>query len=200
MQVAALIIFIKNPILGTAKTRLAKTIGDEKALEAYLELLEHTRNISRKLECKKFLFYNQFIDKKDAWSNREFDKQLQVQGDLGAKMRAAFEAVFEKGFQKAIIIGSDCGELQPEIIERAFDALNHRDLVIGPALDGGYYLLGMRRFYPYLFENKKWSTASLFETTVSEIIQKKQSLYQLVTLNDVDEYEDWLSFLTFSRS
>lgn len=190
LQDTALLIFIKNPILGTAKTRLAKTIGDEQAMAVYLELLEHTRNISRKLTGKKFLFYNQFIDREDEWSNQDFDKQLQAEGDLGIKMRNAFEMVFQEGYQKAIVIGSDCGELQTDVIERAFVALDKHELVIGPARDGGYYLLGMRNFHIYPFKNKQWSTETLFRATVSEIIQKKHSLYQLVTLNDVDEYED----------
>ena len=192
MNKEALIIFIKNPVLGAAKTRLAKTIGDQKALEAYLKLLEHTRKVSRKIKAQKFLFYNQFIDEQDEWANHMFSKQLQVKGDLGEKMKAGFDFVFQAGYEKAVIIGSDCGELNHAIIERAFAALDQRDFVIGPALDGGYYLLGMKQFAAFPFENKQWSTSTLFETTVAEIIRKKQSVYQLVALNDVDEYEDWI--------
>lgn len=188
----ALIVFVKNPVLGKAKTRLAKTIGDADALAAYLELLEHTRTIVRTCDATKFLFYSTFIDNKDAWSNEKFEKRVQTGADLGERMKNAFATLFKENYQKIAIIGSDCGDLNTEIIEQAFKELEQNDLVIGPAEDGGYYLLGMNQFFPFLFENKEWSTAGLFEKTMEDVEKQGLRCVKLPILNDVDEYEDWI--------
>lgn len=194
MQKNALLIFIKNPIKGTAKTRLAATIGDDAALEVYQELLTYTRQITKASTPDKHLFYNRFIDLEDAWDNTTFQKKLQVQGDLGAKMLAAFQQIFEANYQKAVIIGSDCGDLTTDIIEQAFKALDTHDVVFGPAQDGGYYLLGMKQVHNSIFHNKSWSTAILRKETVEELDTLQISHTNLIELNDIDEYEDLLDW------
>ncbi len=186
-----LLIFIKNPELGKAKTRIAKEVGDEKALSIYLELLEHTRNISRKLNADKWVCYSSFIDQEDEW-RPPFQKHLQGSGDLGQKMLQAFKEALSL-YNKALIIGSDCADISTTIIEQAFEALNEVDVVIGPAEDGGYYLLGMKQLIPNLFEHKHWSTESVFADTMKDIERLALSHHLLPILSDIDYYEDYLA-------
>jgi len=190
----ALIIFVKNPILGKAKTRVAATVGDEKALEIYKELLGYTRCIASKIEAERLLFYTYFVDNEDDWSNEFFQKHLQTEGDLGEKMKHAFEMAFKAGAKKVAIIGSDCGDISPEIINNAYDLLDSNDLVIGPAEDGGYYLMGMSQPCYFVFEDKLWSNPALFKMTVEHIKKEGSSFALLPTLNDIDTYHDYLKW------
>jgi len=189
-----LLIFIKNPIKGRAKTRLAATVGDDEALRIYKELLKHTRNIANKIEAERNLFYSHFIDNNDEWNNDEFDKQLQIDGDLGEKMAAGFQTAFENGATKAVIVGSDCASLTTEIVESAFTKLETNDFVIGPADDGGYYLIGMKTFLPKVFENIDWSTEKVFPQTIDFINQQNKTYALLPMLSDIDYEEDWVKY------
>ncbi|MEQ8625234.1 MAG: TIGR04282 family arsenosugar biosynthesis glycosyltransferase [Vicingaceae bacterium] len=183
-----LIIFIKNPILGTVKTRLAVAIGDEMALKVYNRLLEKSRNETQAVLAERHLFYSKEI-KNDNWSSNYFKKHLQVEGDLGEKMRTAFETVIEPN-SKTIIIGSDCFDLTSEIIDEAFEALDKNDLVIGPANDGGYYLLGMKKLTPELFESVAWSTDAVLSETLKrakELELKVKCLQELIDIDNIDD-------------
>jgi uncharacterized protein len=191
----ALIIFIRNPQLGKVKTRLAKTLGAEKTLKIYLHLLEHTQNISRNANCDAHLYYSDFIDDTDDWDKNIYQKHLQIKGDLGEKMSAAFKEQFDQGYQKVAIIGSDCLELKTEIIDQAFLTIQENQAVIGPTLDGGYYLLGMSTYLPYLFQNKKWSTNTVFMDTLNDLEKNKVESRLLDVLNDIDEEKDLPSSL-----
>src|SRR6188768_3107794 len=108
----ALIIFIKNPETAKLKTGLQKTIGAEKALQAYKFLLQHTHDITMELDCDKFLYYSDYIDEHDGWKHETFHKRLQHDGELGERMSKAFIELFEEGYQRLLIIGSDCLELK----------------------------------------------------------------------------------------
>ncbi len=186
----ALIIFVKNPEKGKVKTRLAKTIGDDKALEVYCQLLDHTRSVAQKTEADCFLFYSQTIAEDDNWSSDDFMKYVQKEGELGVKMEHAFETVLLQGYEQAMIIGSDCAELTSEIVENGFKLLTQNDVVIGPAEDGGYYLLGMKKLYREFFHAKQWSTESVCADTLKDI-ENLQLTYQLLpTLSDIDHEED----------
>ena len=145
MKNNALIIFTRNPQLGKVKTRLAESIGEEKALEIYRALLEHTQSITLNLDCDKFVFYDQNIENNDIWLESVYDKKLQFGVDLGAKMQNAFNQLFELGYKNCIIIGSDIFDFKDFHIQDAFYKLQFSDVVIGPAEDGGYYLLGIKR-------------------------------------------------------
>lgn len=188
-----LIIFIKNPELGKVKTRLAATVGDEMALKIYGALLEHTRNIALALRVNRHLYYSQFIDPNDSWNANYFHKYLQSSGDLGQKMAQAFKSILNT-HSKAIIIGSDCASLSPEIIDEAFVQLDNHDFVIGPATDGGYYLLGMKQLFLPVFEEVAWSTDQVFATTIERITAVNASYYLLPELSDIDYEEDWNQF------
>lgn len=189
---SALIIFIKNPVLGKVKTRLAATVGKRKALDIYQQLLFHTHAITRQLSCQKHLFYSHFIPTQpDNWENDRYQKQLQTPTpNLGKRMADAFEQVL-KNATKVIIIGSDCNQLSTNIIEQAFLQLDTHDVVVGPATDGGYYLLGMKKKHHLFFANKQWSTATVCADTLNDCQKLALSCYLLPTLSDVDTYQDW---------
>lgn len=190
MNERQLLIFTKNPELGKCKTRLAATIGDEAALNIYRQLLDHTVGFSKKVLANKSVYYSNSIQKDDRWSEAYFDKKKQINGDLGQKMIAAFKDSFDAGYQKVVIIGSDCAEIDEEDIHDAFTALATNDVVIGPAIDGGYYLLGMRKLIPALFQDKSWSTPHLINETIATLKDQSLSFSLLVQKSDIDYEND----------
>ena len=183
-----LLIFTRNPELGKAKTRLAKTVGDEKALEIYKFLLEKTRNISSEVTSDKAVYYSVKIRENDIWDAKSFQKHQQVGEDLGIRMLNAFKNSFDAGYKKVMIIGSDLYDLTSKNIENAFKKLDTNDVVLGPAEDGGYYLLGMNALQENIFKNKDWGTASVRKDTLTDLQDK--AVFLLEELNDVDVFED----------
>ena len=184
----ALIIFTRNPELGKVKTRLAKSVGDESALNIYKFLLKHTVEITEKLNVDKYVFYSETIHREDIWNPDIFRKKLQSGNDLGERMQNAFSEMFGLGYEKVMIVGSDIYELQQKDIENAYDALETTPFVIGPATDGGYYLLGMKELNSEIFQNKDWGTTTVLEATLKDLKSGKYVL--LEERNDVDYYED----------
>lgn len=191
MSKSLLIIFAKNPGLGKVKTRIAAALGNEKALAIYHILLTHTIEVTRDLNIDKTVVYSDYVDSEDKWENDIYSKDIQRGNNLGERMHNAFLAGFAKGYQHICIIGTDNLEITPGIIDRAFFDLKNHDLVVGPAKDGGYYLLGMKKMYSALFQNKKWSTSSVLKDTLQDTAALKLSVAQLPLLNDVDTKEDW---------
>lgn len=185
-----LLIFIKNPVKGHVKTRLAKSIGDLKALHIYQKLLRITKSITDELSCERQVWYSQSVVQNDLWDEKAYSKFTQRGKDLGERMQLSFQQAFEKGYENVIIIGSDCPDLTPELINRAFDVLENHQAVIGPSEDGGYYLIGMSRYYPFLFEDKKWSHPSVFRDTLKQIETHSISHHLLPVLNDIDSEAD----------
>ena len=183
-----IIVFVRNPELGRVKTRLAKSIGDQAALETYKILSKHTSKIISEIDSDQLIFYSDKIQDNDVWTATNCKKQIQTKGDLGQKMLAAFQYGFSLGYQKIIIIGSDLYSLRPKHIESAFEQLENYDVVIGPALDGGFYLLGLNFIIPKIFKQKQWSTSSVLKETLSDL--KEFNVNLLEPLNDIDTYED----------
>jgi len=194
MMKDALIIFTKNHEAGKVKTRLAATLGNEAALSIYVQLLSHTVSITNYLPVDKFVFYSGHILQEDIWSNKHFFKQVQAGSDLGERMKNAFAATFQKGYDKIVIIGTDCPDLNAGIIMNAFAYLNSHDVVIGPAEDGGYYLLGMKQLYSELFENIIWSTNTVLNETQMKCTALQLNYCLLPVLKDIDEEKDLQTF------
>ena len=187
-QNAALLIFTRNPELGKGKRRLAATIGDQATLEIYKFLLNHTKTITEPLQVVKQVWYSEKIHQNDIWPDDVFKKHVQVKGDLGIKMSAAFEKAL-KEYDRVVIIGSDLYDLSSQDLNLAFETLNTHDAVIGPATDGGYYLLGFNKNIPKgIFEDKQWGTGTVYEDTIRDL--KKLNYATLEPRNDVDYYED----------
>ncbi len=185
----ALLIFIRNPQLGCVKTRLAAKIGDDKALKVYELLLKYTRSITNQINSSRLLFYSNFIDTNDSWDNNCYIKLLQEGNDFGEKLYNGFKLAL-RDHKKAVLIGSDCEDLTFMILKEAFNKLSDFDVVLGPAKDGGYYLMGLKNIYPKLFSNKKWGTSTVLEDTIDDIISLGLNYYLLPLLSDIDDYKD----------
>lgn len=185
-----LLIFYRNPEWGKVKTRLAATVGNERALDYYIRLAAHTRAVALPLACDKALFYSHAIDENDAWPNTVFQKQVQTGDDLGAKMHQAFAWGFSQGYRFICIIGTDCFELTTGLLSQAFTRLATGDAVLGPAADGGYYLLGMNALHSAVFQGKQWSTASVAADTRQDFERLALRWHELPVLTDVDEEKD----------
>ena len=182
---------MKNPVLGTVKTRLAKTLGNEKALSIYEKLLQKTYVETKDIKLDKRIYYSSTIDNNVLWSNDLFKKELQVGNSLGNRMSNAIKSSFEH-YDKVVIIGSDCYHLSKTHILTALEKLEDPSIsvVIGPANDGGYYLLAMNEFIPSLFENKSWSQESLMTETKETLEGLKLKYLLLEELTDIDTEED----------
>lgn len=183
-----LLIFTRNPELGKVKTRLAKTIGAEKALAIYKFLLAHTKKVTENIACDKAVYYSVKVREDDLWNGEIYQKKQQLGEDLGIRMQNAFQDAFANGYEKVLIVGSDLIDLSEEIIEKGFLQLASNDVVMGPAEDGGYYLLGMKSVHPNVFKNKNWGTSSVREETLNDLKDKKVHL--LNELNDADVLDD----------
>lgn len=187
-----LIIFVKNRIEGKVKTRLAAGIGQEKALEVYGKLLEHTHLSTRCIDSEKTVYFSEYIEEDGLWTDGNFKLAEQTGPELGERMLQAFENQFSKGAERVCIIGSDTFEITPEIIRTAFNILKYKEVVIGPARDGGYYLLGMKELQPELFRHKSWGTDSVLSQTLEDLERLQLNYALLPELNDIDRKEDWL--------
>ncbi len=186
-----LLIFARNPEKGKVKTRLARTVGEENALQVYLELMEHTARTVRPLEVDKVVHYSGFLTGNDPLNRSFLYKQLQVEGDLGERMASAFWNAFSNGYERVVIIGTDCYELSTDILRQAFKALrNDQDVVMGPAADGGYYLMGMTHYIDRLFRNKTWGSSDVLLDSLVDLRELDLQYHLLPTLNDVDEEVD----------
>ncbi len=183
-----LLIFTRNPELGKAKTRLAKSVGDKTALDIYKFLLNKTKEVTQNLTCDKSVYYSVKIRENDIWDSEVYQKRQQKGEDLGIRMQNAFRNSLDAGYKKVMIIGSDLYDLTSNHINEAFTKLDSNDVVIGPAEDGGYYLLGMKTLQPNIFQNKDWGTSTVRKDTLKDL--EKVSVHLLEELNDVDVIED----------
>lgn len=190
MQDYHLLIFVKNPMPGTVKTRIAYTVGNERAVAVYRHLLAYTQQITRMLPWKRVVYYGDFINTTDGWS--EYQKFQQTGADLGERMLNAFAEQFAAGARRIVIIGSDCLQIKPDHLKQAFRALDTVDVVLGPATDGGYYLLGMKQLHPFLFQDKLWSQPTLLTQTLNNLNQNNLSCTLLEELTDIDEWDDYV--------
>ena len=187
MKENLLIVFCKNPVLGKVKTRLAAQIGNENALTVYKKLLTKTAQVINDLSCDIILYYSDSVIEDDEFNTTAEEKKVQQGLDLGARMANAFKNGF-KAHEKIVIIGTDLWTLDSQDIENAFSALEQHTAVLGPSLDGGYYLLGLKKFIPRVFENKAWGTSEVFSKTMVDL--KENEVCLLNEKNDIDTLED----------
>ncbi len=192
-----LIVFARVPKLGQNKTRLIPALGAEKATQVYQYLAKQTLAAVRQLASQgKCRVTVQFTGGTLGEIQAEFGDDLEYceqQGAaLGERLKHATSVAFKGGAQRVVVIGTDCPSLTSGDLERAFDELERHDVVLGPALDGGYYLIGLTRDQPLLFEKVDWSTALVFEQTVQRARSLSLRLRSLSDLPDVDYPEDLL--------
>jgi rSAM/selenodomain-associated transferase 1 len=190
----AILVFVRAPEAGRVKTRLAAEIGDEAALRVYRRLAEHAVAEARALGPDVALRIHftpaEGGDRVREWLGADAAYLPQEDGDLGARMRAAFEAAFAAGHPRVVIIGSDLPDLSAEVLRRALRLLDSHPAVLGPAADGGYYLLGLREMVPGVFDGIAWSTDSVLAATLARLAAAGCQPAMLEPLRDVDVVAD----------
>jgi rSAM/selenodomain-associated transferase 1 len=191
-----IIVFVKNIKLGKVKTRLAKTIGDQGAFEVYSELVKVTELATKNIDIDKRIYFSEALVE-TKWKGQY--KAIQEGIDLGKRMKNAFKKGFEDGYQRIVLIGSDLPDINEQHIKNGLKCLKESDVVFGPALDGGYYLIGLTKMHDFIFENKPWSQYNLLEKTINELTEKNIKFSTLETLNDIDTFEDLINS-TFYKS
>lgn len=193
---AKLVIFVKAPHVGHVKTRLAANIGESAACAAYKKMVEHLMGNLRALDTVEIRFSpDNAVEELREWLGERFEFQAQGNGDLGERLQRAFRESFAHGFSRVVIIGSDCPQLTCKDIVSAWNELACKDVVLGPAADGGYWLIGLRSNQAALFQNIPWSSEVVLETTLNRIRDAKLSYHFLRTLSDIDTENDWKSYL-----
>lgn len=189
MKKEVVLVFQKNEVLGKVKTRLAASVGEKQALEIYLQLLAKTYLALRDISFSITTYFAEFIPDNPIQSAE--NKLVQVGQDLGERMKNAFAENFESGMEKVVLIGTDCPSLEGIHLAQAFEALDQSDLVLGPARDGGYYLIGMNRRSDFLFEGIPWSTELVLSQTLALAAAQGLQTSLLPVLEDIDTLEDW---------
>ena len=180
--------FLKAPRPGTVKTRLGREIGFNEATVVYRDLAEQQLGrIPAGFRTEIHYAPRGAGNEMRQWLGRNYHYRAQCGGDLGERMRRAFGQGFVRGYQPIIAIGSDCSGLDEVCLRQAVAALAQSDVVLGPASDGGYYLIGLRRPEPRLFETIEWSTAAVLATTQARIRECGLSCSLLEEKEDVDD-------------
>lgn len=193
----SLILFLRYPTAGEVKTRLAKTTSPEFAVKFYKDCAEKIIQITKRMRrINRFAF---FSNKHEAslvskWLGSKFFFAPQEGDDLGLRMHNAFEKVFSTGAEKIVIVGTDIPDLSKEIIEDAFSSLDDNDIVIGPSNDGGYYLLGMKKMYPQLFNGIEFSVNDVLTNTIHRVEELNLRFHLLPELQDIDTETDLLNW------
>ncbi|MFY0688756.1 MAG: TIGR04282 family arsenosugar biosynthesis glycosyltransferase [Cyclobacteriaceae bacterium] len=185
-----LIVFVKNLIPGSVKRRLAEDIGMDLAMEVYKELVAATAEVTDKVKMDRAIYYSEYVELYDFFDDTKYQKHIQEGKDLGQRMLNAIFDGIENEYDKVVLIGTDIPELTPKLINIAFETLNKHDVVVGPANDGGYYLVGMKDAHNNLFEGKEYSHDKVHEELVEEAEDAGLSIGLLPTLTDIDTKED----------
>ena len=189
-----LILFVKKPVAGKVKTRLAEKIGPDRARAIYVSFVEDILHMLIKLDINVVIYYSEYETQEamSAWPIDSFLCRKQTGKDLGERMKNAFEEIFKEGFNRAILIGSDIPDLPAEHISQGFEFLGNHDVVIGPAVDGGYYLIGFKRegFVHDVFNNIAWSTDRVLSETLQVLKSNCITPHFLNMWSDVDTEDD----------
>lgn len=194
---SALAVFAKAPIPGHAKTRLAAGLGEMAAAEFYGRMLTGLleRLAEPRLQAERYLFAAR--DKDLAWFEgyrERWELRVQVAGDLGARLDSAFRRLFAVSCKRVVIVGADAPDLGPTDVQLAFDQLRRHDLVLGPAHDGGYYLIGLKSPLSELFKGIDWGTPAVLAQTLVAVSELRLRVGLLRPLPDIDTYQDWLVY------
>ena len=196
MSEEKLIVFVKAPRPGEVKTRLARTIGAPAAVTAYRQLVETLLNQLQGLGGVEVCFSpDDAAGEVQHWVKEGWNSSPQGDGDLGQRLQSAFQRAFHAGAKRVAIIGSDCPAVRVEDIREAWGGLQTHDVVLGPATDGGYWLIGLRQLQPILFRGVHWSTKDVYAETIQHVEHAGLSVRLLRELADVDTNREWRAFL-----
>jgi len=191
-----LIVFVKAPREGEVKTRLAATMGTKKACAAYREMVATVLRHIGALQSVELRFAPDDAGAEiQPWLQRDWIAQPQGEGDLGTRMLRAFEDSFAAGAERVVVIGSDCPEAGSADVRTAWKELKSHDVVLGPAIDGGYWLIGLRAAQPALFEGISWSGDQVLGQTLQRARTLGVRIQLLRILADIDTEEDWNAYI-----
>ncbi|MDR3666677.1 MAG: TIGR04282 family arsenosugar biosynthesis glycosyltransferase [Ignavibacteriaceae bacterium] len=194
---SSLIVFLRYPEKGKVKTRLAATTSEEFAQQWYRKCVDKIMSEIDKIpNIETNIFYSDRKEKEKVikWLGNKFIYHHQEGTDLGEKMQNAFFNVFSHNSGKVIIIGTDIPDLNQNILTNAFELLDKNDIVLGPSVDGGYYLLGMNRLHNSLFEGIEFSTSTVLSETISKIDKLGLTFSILPKLQDIDIEDDLIKW------
>lgn len=187
--------FTRYPVPGKAKTRLIPAIGAEAAARLHQQMAEHTLSQAQQWRSTpsrtiEVWFTGGNLTEMQTWLGEDLHYQIQPEGDLGDRLVYGFQSAFDRAIESVVVIGTDCPQLDTAILNQAFLELQNADLVLGPAKDGGYYLIGLRQLYSELFANIPWSTADVLDSTTQQAANLGLTWFYLPVLADVDFPED----------
>ncbi len=198
-----ILLFVKDPIRGRVKTRLAESLGEGAALDLYRNFVLDSVNLLAGMHYPfRICFYPPAAGESiSRWLGASFHYQSQSGEDLGERMLHAFRTVFAEGFERVTLVGSDVPDIPGQIFEQALDSLRTNDAVLGPSDDGGYYLIGFTKksFLPKTFHGINWSTGSVFSETLSILEAASLSVRLLPRWRDVDSPDDLKSLFERNR-
>ena len=198
------LVFVRAPQIGKVKTRLSGFLDKASVLGLYKNFTQDViETVKGQAEHIRICFHPS--DQKDlatGWLGNNFEYVPQKGKNLGERMENAFLNAFSDRFTHVILVGSDIPDLPEGIIKEAFAFLDSRKAVIGPAADGGYYLVGFRdnMFVPQIFKNIPWGTDQVFKKTLSAFKTLHRSVHILPEWRDIDEYDDLLYFINKCKS
>ena len=196
MSSERLIVFLKAPRAGTVKTRIAQTAGEQRALNIYTEMVERVLESVRDLPNVELRFApDDARDDVQPWRREHWSAQPQGPGDLGERLQRAFADAFAGGAERVVIIGSDCPEVRAGDVRTAWKELRSHDVVVGPAIDGGYWLIGLRAPQPELFHGIPWSSEQVLGETLARAKSLKLRMQLLRILTDIDTEADWNAYV-----
>ncbi len=194
----AVIVFARVPEAGRVKTRLAAEVGDAIALSAYTSLGELVVNAAqggRTYSVTVAYTPDDGERRMRQWLGASIRLKPQPTGDLGARMAAEIAEAIRDGARRVVVIGTDCPDISASVLEDAFERLATADVVLGPAADGGYYLIGMSRLHAPLFEGVPWSSPDTLRTTLEHARMHALSIALLDERRDIDTADDWRAWL-----
>jgi rSAM/selenodomain-associated transferase 1 len=191
-----LIIFLKEPVAGRVKTRWGREISDLLKAELYRAIVEDILDQTRSSLYQRHLFCwpPSGLNRIRKWLGEEYLIAIQEGDDLGRRMHNAFHRAFKQGYERVVLVGTDIPHLQAKGVEEAFRALDENDLCVGPSMDGGYYLIGMKRLISTLFHNIPWSTDKVFALTELRASEAGIRLVRLPVMRDLDTFPDLEAF------
>jgi rSAM/selenodomain-associated transferase 1 len=191
-----LIVFLKSPSHGEVKTRLASQLDHDAAAAIYRVLINKTlRALFHETEVELRFSPDDAWDDIQPWLRDTWHAHPQGNGDLGTRLERAAEVAFSGGASRVVIIGTDCPALEARDLHLAWNALATHDLVVGPSMDGGYWLIGTQVWPSGIFRDIPWSTSDVLATTLQRAAEHRFRVHQLRPLLDIDTLQDWRRWL-----
>jgi uncharacterized protein len=191
----SVLVFIKEPRPGNVKTRLAAAVGDQEAARLYEEwttaILEGLQSLRATATLIGYYAGSEVVVR-NKWRSFVDDWLQQCDGDLGDRLQLGFASALKSG--PCVAIGTDCLDVDSQVVASAFDSLEKTDAVLGPASDGGYYLIGLRRMPDHLFAGVQWSSPKTFIQQQKALVQAGMTVFELSMLHDIDTIDDWNAY------